>query len=87
MNDPLISHEDIMNRLGGGDDRFKKVENDLDDIKADVAEMKESVIAIKEMVEAWTAVKTAGRFIKWLGGIAAGIAAILVAVKTGVYWK
>lgn len=87
MNDPLISHEDIMNRLGGGDDRFKKVEDDLDDIKADVAEMKETLVAIKDMVEAWTAVKTAGRFIKWLGGIAAGIAAILVAVKTGVYWK
>lgn len=78
-----VSHEDVMNRLDNGDGRFRKVEEDLDDIKADVAEMKETLVAIKDMVEAWTAVKTAGRFIKWL----AGLAAIFVALKAGIDWR
>lgn len=82
-----VSHEDIMNRLDNGDGRFRKVEEDLDDIKADVAEMKETLVAIKDMVEAWTAAKTAGRFIKWLGGVAAGLAAIFVALKAGIDWR
>jgi ABC-type hemin transport system substrate-binding protein len=42
----------------------------------------------KDIVEAWNAVKTGGKFLKWLGGVIAAVTAIIVATKAGVshFW-
>ena len=53
-------------------------------LRSEIAELKESVDETREIVKAWEAVKTGGKFVKWLGALAAAIAAIVVAIKGGI---
>lgn len=92
---PQPSHAEILARLDQGSAQFAMIEESIKEIrealqslpaiKADVETMKGDVKATKDLVAAWAAVKTAGRFLKWLGGVVAAIAAI----KVGIYglWK
>lgn len=86
MTDPDITH-----RLNRGDERFSMIDEKLDTLieafeafKSDLAKTKADVAETKEIVEAWSAVKTLGKFLKWTGGILAACVAIGVAVKLGV---
>lgn len=74
----------IQARLDKGDERFRMIDEKLDKLIASVDALKTDVAETKEIVEAWSAVKTWGRFIKWTGGIVAAFVAIGVAVKVGV---
>lgn len=61
----------------------------LQDISAALSvlpEMQADIASTKEIVEAWGAVKIAGKFIKWSSGIIAAIAIILVAGKAAIAW-
>jgi len=53
-------------------------------LKREVVDLQTQVKETKEIVEAWGAVKTAGKFIKWFGGIVGAISAIIVGVKLGL---
>lgn len=53
----------------------------LDAISAELADVRADVSATKEIVEAWAAVKTAGRFVKWLSGIIGALGVIWLVAK------
>lgn len=61
----------------------RRVEKKVDDVAAKVETVSEDVGKTKDIVEAWNAVKTGGKFLKWLGGIVAAVTAIIIAVKAG----
>ena len=82
MNQP--ANQEISRRmikLEDGLAEFIKVNGSL---RSEIAELKESVDETREIVKAWEAVKTGGKFVKWLGALAAAIAAIVVAIKGGI---
>lgn len=80
-------------RLARGEERFRTIEGKLDQllkvvecipaIQSDLADVKEDAAKTKELVEAWSAVKTMGKFLKWSAGIIAAMSAIIVALKVG----
>lgn len=53
-------------------------------LKKMVSVVQQDVSATKELVEAWAAVKTVGRFIKWASGIATGFAALWLLARVGL---
>lgn len=53
----------------------------IQDIKHDVEKMKSDVAETKEIVEAWSAVKTMGKFLKWASGLIAAATIVYVAIK------
>lgn len=85
------SHADIMRQLQNGAERFTKLETLLSTViekvepipqmQADIAEAKKDIAATKEIVEAWGAIKTVGRFVKWASGVLAGCLALLAIMK------
>lgn len=74
----------IHQRLERGEARFRMIDKKLDTLIASVEALQKDVAETKEIVEAWSAVKTIGKFVKWAGGILAACVAIGVAVKLGV---
>lgn len=83
--------QQLTERLTRGDERFAAIEDKLDRlieavssipaIQADLAAVKKDAAETKEIVEAWSAVKTMGKFLKWASGIVAALAAIGAAIK------
>lgn len=49
-----------------------------------VGGLEDKVKETKDIVEAWGAVKTMGKFIKWLGALVAAVTAVAIGVKLGV---
>lgn len=76
--------DDIIRRLERGQERFEEIDAKLDCLIRSTEKMQADIAATKEIVEAWSAVKTAGKFIKWFGAVAAAIVAIGVLAKTGL---
>lgn len=78
-------------RLTRGEERFSAIEDKLDRlieavssipaIQADLAAVKKDAAETKEIVEAWSAVKTMGKFLKWASGVVAALATIGAAIK------
>lgn len=83
--------EEVAARLARGEERFRTIEGKLDrlldavacipDMQSDLADVKEDAAKTKEIVEAWSAVKTMGKFLKWSAGIIGAVSAIIVALK------
>lgn len=68
-------------RLAQGSERFMSIEKKLESIVEalePLPQMQKDIAATKELVEAWNAVKTGGKFVTWLGAIAAALAALWV---------
>ena len=90
-----VTHEDIMERLKAGDQRFETVESTLKDIgtalkdlhtgqtkiREDIKPVIDDITIIKDWIGAAKAVKIGTRLIKWAGAIAAAMGAIVVAAK------
>lgn len=79
-------------RLDAGSERFVEIKQTLDQIAEAVKpipQMQADIAATKEIVEAWGAIKTFGKFIKWSAGIVVGLAAIgasvIAAIKFAVH--
>ncbi len=79
-----VTREQIMASLERGQQRFKAIEDLLGKIHADLEPMKKDIAETRELVEAWDAVKLAGRFVKWIAGVVAAVVAIGAAIKVGV---
>jgi hypothetical protein len=91
------THEDILEQIALGQKRFSQVEDVLLDLKHSLASVvqgqnefretikpiSDDITQIKDMVSAWKAIETAGKFAKWIGGIAAALAAVWVVAKAG----
>lgn len=79
-----VTHEDIAASQAAQSERLAVIEDQLtkiaDSLKA-LPKMQEDIAATKEIVEAWSAVKTVGKFLKWAGGAIAGLLAILAILK------
>lgn len=66
-------------RLNAGSDRFVDIDKKLDDIVEalkPLPKMQEDIAATKEIVEAWGAIKTAGKFITWFAKVMTALAVI-----------
>ena len=82
----IPSHADIADRIEQGNRKFVEIEKALKNIAEKlepIGQMQADIAATKEIVEAWGAVKSFGKFLKWVGSISAAISAIIVAVKVG----
>lgn len=55
--------------------------DEVQGLKGEVCDLKSDVREMREIVDAWGAVKTAGKFLKWLGGVVAAIAVIVTTIK------
>jgi hypothetical protein len=90
----VVSHEDIDARvrmvevaLDRGVTRFDTLDGKIDAIALalePLPRMQADIAATKEIVEAYTAVKNAGKFIKWFSGIAVALAALWAVFRAGV---
>lgn len=58
--------------------------DELREVKTEVSTLRSTVAETKDIVEAWGAVKTMGKFIKWLGALVAAVTAVAIGVKLGV---
>lgn len=63
---------------------IKAMRGEMQEMRGEVSVVKGDVSDMKDMLGAWRAVQVVGRFIKWLGAIVAGIAAIWVSAKLGI---
>ncbi len=63
--------------------RLDEVLNAVNGMRSEVADVKADVAETREIVKAWEAVKTGTKFVKWLGALAAAVAAIALAAKAG----
>jgi len=81
------THDDIMQALARGSERFDAMERSINAIAQQtsaIPQMQTDLAETRELVEAWDTVKNAGRFIKWFSGIVVALAALAVAIKTGI---
>jgi hypothetical protein len=78
------THADLAAQLAEGGRRFAMIEKRLTEI-ADKLEplpqMQADIAATKDIVEAWSAFKTFGKFIKWLSGLVVACGALWAAIK------
>ena len=69
-----MPYRELAEKLDRVISRQDEVMGKLDTVEADVA-------ATKELVEAWAALKTTGRFLKWLSGVLAAVSLIWAIAK------
>lgn len=82
-----VSHADIDARLQRGEGRFGDIDAKLAEIAEllkPIPEMQRDIASTKEIVEAWGAVKAAGKFARWMGGIATACVAVWILLRAGV---
>lgn len=89
-----MNDEEIAERLAEGSRQFAAIDERLSAIaraleplpgmQADLAAAKQDSATVKEIVEAWNAVKTGGKFVKWIAPIAGAVAGGWAAVKLGL---
>lgn len=89
-----MTEDEIKARLEQGEQRFAEIRDHLETIgthleglhslKADVQAAKESAEKAKEIIEAWNAIKTGGKFVRWVAPIVTSVIGGWAAVKLGV---
>ena len=55
--------------------------DEVTSLKRTIGDLQTKVDATKELVEAWQAVKTGGKFVKWVAGVGSGIAGAWIVMK------
>lgn len=90
----MITNEEIKQRLDEGSAHFaaideslaaiKKMLEPLPQMKRDIAKSKRDGEAVKELVETWSAIKTGGKFVKWVAPLVGAVGGAWVFVKTGI---
>ena len=86
------THESLAKRLDAGGARFTEIDTTLHEIREllkPLPEMQADIAKTREIVEAWAAVKTMGKFLKWFSGLLAAVVAIFAAFKVavGAVWR
>ncbi|MBD3744575.1 MAG: hypothetical protein IE932_00005 [Sphingopyxis terrae] len=89
-----MKNEEIAERLAEGSRQFENIHAQLGEViaalrtlpemKADIEATKADSASVKEIVEAWNAVKTGGKFVKWVAPIIGGIVGAWAALKLGI---
>lgn len=90
----MMTDEEIKKRFDDGNRQFKEIRDQLGAIlkaleplpqmKRDIATAKKNGASTKELVEAWNAVKTGGKFVRWIAPLAGAVGGAWVFVKTGI---
>jgi predicted nucleic acid-binding protein len=82
----------LRGRLDAGSERFVEIDKKLDEIVEalkPLPQMQADIAATKDIVEAWSAIKTIGKFVKWAAGLIAAMAIIvggtLAALKIAIH--
>lgn len=88
---PQPTHQELSDRMDKFDGKLDEILKAFGEMRDSVSEVKQSLVQVekdvsetKDLVEAWGAVKTAGKFIKWLGSIATGLVAFYLLAKAGL---
>lgn len=86
-----VTHEDLADELTEGRGRIHALETGVEAINEKLTciseklsilpDMQKEIAATKEIVEAFGAVKTMGKFVKWIGGIATALVALWIVMK------
>lgn len=89
-----MTNEEIMDRFDEGSRHFAEIRGQLADVlkaleplpqmKLDIEDVKKDSEKVKDLVEAWNAVKTGGKFIKWVAPIIGSIVGGWAALKAGM---
>lgn len=94
-----MTHDEIQERFDQGSKNFEDIREQLEKVltaleplpqmKADIAIAKKDAETVKDLVEAWNAVKTGGKFIKWIAPIIGGLIGGWAALKSGIagFWR
>lgn len=90
----MMTDEEIERRFAEGSRHFAEIRGDiakvlkalepLPQMKRDIAKAKKDSESTKELIEAWNAVKTGGKFIRWIVPIVGGAGAMWTAFKLGI---
>lgn len=82
------THQELSDRMDQFDEKldrfFTEMRGEMQGMKQSLVQVEKDVSETKDIVEAWGAVKTAGKFIKWLGSIATGAVAFYLLAKAGL---
>ena len=90
--EPPETNESLAKRLEAGGLHFEQIDTTLHEIREllkPLPEMQVDIAKTREIVEAWVAVKTMGKFLKWFSGLLAALVAIFAAFKValGAAWR
>lgn len=90
----MMTDEEIERRFAESSKHFAEIRSDiakvlkalepLPQMKRDIATAKKNGASTKELVEAWNAVKTGGKFVRWIAPLAGAVGGAWVFVKTGI---
>jgi hypothetical protein len=81
-----MTSDEIREAFEDGSKQFGEIRDLLGELKRDVADAKKAADHTKDIVEAWLALKKAGGFLRWLGGVLASAMAVYLAIR-GVMHK
>lgn len=76
-----MTDQDIQAKFDEGSAQFREIRGLLNELRTDVRAAKKSSENTKEIVEAWLALKKAGGFLRWLGGVLASAMAVYLALR------
>lgn len=79
------SHQDLAARMDSFDAKLTKMLEELTEMKTSMTQVEHDVSKTKEIVEAWGAVKTVGKFVKWIASLGTGVVGIYVLAKAGLF--
>ena len=79
------THQELARRMDSFDQKMTLILEELLEMKASMTQVEHDVSKTKEIVEAWSAVKTVGKFVKWVASIASGLVGIYLLAKTGLF--
>lgn len=94
-----MTNDEIRERFEQGSRNFEEIREQLNKVlealeplpqmKIDIAVAKKDAETVKDLVEAWNAVKTGGKFIKWVAPIVGGLIGGWAALKSGIagFWR
>lgn len=78
------THQELARRMDSFDQKMTLILEKLGTMEASITQVEHDVSKTKEIVEAWSAVKTVGKFVKWVASLGTGVVAIYMLLKTGI---
>ncbi len=86
------THESLAKHIDASGLHFEQIDTTLHEIREllkPLPEIQADIAKTREIVEAWGAVKTMGKFLKWFSGLLAALVAIFAAFKValGAAWR
>lgn len=89
-----MTEEDIVRRFDDGSEKMRELDDKISKVlelleplpqmKLDIETAMKDSETVKDIVQTWNALKTGGRFVKWIGPIVGGAIGAWGAVKLGI---